>query len=425
LEVFVEPPLKATPVAVPLDQLFLDPNNPRLGLADKPGYADVEALFDAALQNEIIQDLAEDAYDVAGLVDAIVAQGWTPVDNVLAWPHPDDPQRWVVVEGNRRRLALERIRTTLIERERAKLDRMRKRAGSYSADQLDEQEAFVARLQAIVDETASLRVVEVDAATVDELDEKLPRVLAVRHITGTKHWGGYAEDLWLLRRYEDLAKARGGRTPGWDSTLVNHVADEASLSTVMTKRKLRAASWESAFRAEWEADLPDEGEFKPSDHYLFELIAQRPWLQSQLGIGESDHRIPDEGSKALFRWIFKHPRPKTGDLSDNTFYRHENIREWDAMHRYDQKNGTDFAAQFDVEAPDEAPRFAEIEAEWRAHKASRSSQSTVEALIRRLKQLTGDALQHEGLVLKAQLEELRNLADSYIKMIEAVDGAEA
>lgn len=420
----MEPPLKPTPVAVPLDQLFLDPNNPRLGLADKPGYRDVGKLFDSGLQNEIIEDLAEDAYDVTGLVDAIVAQGWTPVDNVLAWPHPDDPERWVVVEGNRRRLALERIRTTIIKREREKLARMKKRAATYSADQIEEQTAFVARLQAIMDETATLRVVEVDAATVDELEDKLPRVLAVRHITGTKHWGGYAEDLWLLGRYEALAKARGTRTHGWDSGLVSQVAEEASLSSIMTKRKLRAASWESAFRAEWEGDLPDDSEFKPTDHYLFELIAQKPWLQSQLGIGESDRSIPDVGSKALFTWIFQHPRPKQGDLSDNTFYRHENIREWDAMHRYDQKNGTDFAALFDVEAPDEAPRFAEIEAEWRAHKASRSSQSTVEALIRRLKQLTGDSLQHEGMVLRAQLEELRKLADSYIKMIDAVDDAD-
>jgi hypothetical protein len=53
-----------------------------------------------------------------------------------------------------------------------------------------------------------LGVVPFNAATVSELEHKLPRVLAVRHITGAKESGNYTEDLWLLNRYHQVF-ARG------------------------------------------------------------------------------------------------------------------------------------------------------------------------------------------------------------------------
>src|SRR3954470_8315895 len=106
-----------------LDQLWPDPNNPRLALAEAPGYADPEKLFDEETRRQIFEDLGDKAYSVDELVDAIVGQGWMPIDNIIVWEHPDGSERHVVVEGNRRRLALERIRTDQLPKERRKLER--------------------------------------------------------------------------------------------------------------------------------------------------------------------------------------------------------------------------------------------------------------------------------------------------------------
>src|SRR5207244_7321305 len=113
-----------------------------------------------------------------------------------------------------------------------------------------------------------------DADSVAELQRKMPRVLAVRHVIGVKVWGNYAEDLWLLKRYEMLFEEQfRGKELFWDNDLVNRVAREASLGRTKAKRKLQAASCYSHFKAEFEDQLPGDEEFATTDYYLFENIA--------------------------------------------------------------------------------------------------------------------------------------------------------
>ena len=48
MEVYLKKPLK-----VRFTSLYLDPNNPRLGREDHPGYAHPKSIFDTKLQNEL------------------------------------------------------------------------------------------------------------------------------------------------------------------------------------------------------------------------------------------------------------------------------------------------------------------------------------------------------------------------------------
>jgi hypothetical protein len=411
-------------ISVPLDKLYPDPNNPRLAIADPPGYEDVDALFDDDIRKQIFQDLGGGTFDVDGLVEAIIGQGWMPIDNIIVWHHPDDGDRYVVVEGNRRRLALERIHTEEMEKARKKLARMQGKRSSYSKKDIADQETLVARLERIVADTELLPVLPIDADSIEDLERKLPRVLAVRHITGAKGWDSWAKDQWLLGRYKQLFADRQGEDVdlAWDAGLIQRVADEASLTAVKTRKQLKSANWFSHFRREWEDDLPDGEEFRDTDYYLFEIIAGKPWIRQQLGIGEDSLTIPEDGENVLFKWVFQHPRTKTGDSNPNVFYRHENIREWERMKRYDDQHGTSFAARFDVENPDDVPTFAEVEADWLAHKARRKPQAVLDELLRRLNDLAAETLANEGRVLRVQLEQLRDQADTFIKMIDAAEG---
>ena len=246
------------PLMVPLDQLWPDPNNPRLAVTDAPGYESAEALFDEEMRGQIFDKLRDDAHTVDDLVAAIVGQGWMPIDNIIVWSHPSDGDRYVVVEGNRRRLALERIRVERLPKERRKLTRMQDKASTYPKNQIADQARIVERLETVVANTESLPVLPIAADSIDDLQEKLPRILAVRHITGAKEWGGYAEDLYLLQRYNHLFEDQHPEASfSWEDALVQRIADEASLTITKAKRKVKAASWFSHFRAEWEEEPPD------------------------------------------------------------------------------------------------------------------------------------------------------------------------
>lgn len=408
------------PKTVPFASIFLDRNNPRLGQPETVGYDDVNELFDARRQPEVETALSG-LYDVDALMSAIIGQGWMPIDNIVVWSHADRPETCIVVEGNTRILALRRIRGALLERERKKLQRLE--AGGtkrYSAEDLREQRELVRRLEQVVADTEALQVVPLAAKTVDELQRKLPRVLAVRHIQGAKVWGNFAQDLWLLRRYAHLFEDKHpDEALHWDADLIKHVADEASLTPPEAKRQLRASSAFSHFRAEFEDRLPEGETFETGDYYLFENIVKKPFLREQFGLGEDDRHLSADGEEVLFEWVFKKPRGRTGEDNDNVFYRHENVLVWDQMKRYDEKNHTAFASRFDVTDPKNVPAMRAVEAEWNAHRARRKPQAVIDELLRRLRELPVETLVSEGEFLRIQLKQLHEQSGKYLKMLDA------
>jgi len=415
--------LRPGQLQVPIEKLYPDPNNPRLALEDKPGYRDPERLFDEDVRQKIFGTLGESAYNVKDLVTAIVGQGWVPMDSIVVWAPNGADGRYVVLEGNRRRLALERLRVEVLPKETRKLERMQAKPQSYDTEQIEDQEEHVAKLREIVDDTEKLAVVEINADTVEELSERLPRVLAVRHITGPQQWGNYAADLWLLERFNFLFRQTHGAEAKrfWDPAIIKQVADEASLSATKTKWQLKSATWFSHFKAEWEEQLPSGEEFKKKDYFLFELIAKKPWVREQLQIGEDAFHIPEEMERTLFEWVFKLPRPGTGDENPNVFFRHQNIRLWDKMKRYDDKNGTGFASRFDPSRPEDAPTMHEVRAEYLSHRASREPHQVINSLLTKLQELKADDLAAQGSAFRVQLQQVRSKADQFLKMIEAAE----
>ena len=408
-------------IQVPIEKLYPDPNNPRLALEDAPGYHDANSLFDNTVRKEILDEIGGAAYGIDDLVEAIVGQGWMLIDNILVWQHPDGPDKYVVAEGNRRIVSLSRIRTAEIDKARRKLARMQAKSSSYSKSDIEAAVDLVRRLEQVIADTNVLTVVPIDATTPDELEHKLPRVLAVRHITGVKVWGNYAEDIWLLNRFTQLFSDTHGEDADlfWDSALIRRIAHEASLGETTTKRQIKAAKWFSHFRAEWEDELPQGESFGRTDYYLFENISRKPWVRQKLGIGEDDLAIPEQAENALFTWLFKESRTKKADTNPNVFYRHENILLWDQINRYDEANGTSFASRFDVENPDEAPTMREVEAEYLMHKASKKPHAVLDDLLRRLSEFSAQQLATEGTFLRGQLEQVRDLSVKFLQMIDA------
>lgn len=408
---------------IPLHDLYLDVNNPRLAPERPPGYEDPAALFDPQVQEEL-ERRAQESFDLDGLEAAMVGQGWMPIDSILVWEHPDEPGKFVVVEGNRR-LATLRLRILpRLRKAQQKLEKMQNGAGKrYAKQDIGDQSDEVAKLERLAGETNPLRVLAVAAPTPQDLDQTLNRILAVRHITGPRDWGNYAEHIWLLRRYEDLFERQfPGAAQRWEPSVIKQVADEASLSPTMTKRHLRAASAFSRFRRDFEDELPAGNEFGSGDYYLFELIARERYAREQFGLSEDVMHLPEDKARVLFDWVFREPRPKKGDDNPNVFYRHENIRVWAQMRKYDDNNKTSFATRFDVEDHLNAPTMHSVEADFHSHKARKTPTYVLEALLTQLNALDAETMMAEGEFLHGQLEELQNRTGKLLAMVAAAEG---
>lgn len=408
--------------AVPFASLYLDLNNPRLGVENPPGYEDPEPLFDEKTQLELTQRIAKGEHDVESLVDAISAHGWMSIDSIVVWQHPKVPGKYLVVEGNRRTTAVRQIRDVHLPRERKKLETAQKNKKAISKADLESQQKKVTQLEEILAATKDLAVVPIDAATVEELMFKLPRVLAVRHITPTRPWGSYEQDLWLLERYRHLFEedpALAGADLRWEQTIIRRVAEDASLSELKTRRQLLACSMFSRFRKDWDSELPDGEAFAPSDYFLFQQIVRTPWLRTQFGIANDTMQMPEDKAAALFRWTFRLERGATADQNANVFYRHENLQKWAAMKTYDDANQTAFAASFDVDHPESAPPFRSVEAKWLHHQAQRAPTDVLEDLVERFNKLPIQTIQDQADKLEPLLNAILERAQLCKDLIDA------
>ena len=404
---------------VPIERIYLDPNNPRVGPETPPGYSDPDALFNEDVQRAL-EEKVRSVYDVATLEDSIMAHGWVPIDSILVWEHPDRPEHYIVVEGNTRTVALRELRGDRLTRERAKLEKLLKTPTRF-AEELRVQEELVQRLESIVASTDRLRVFPVSARTSAELQATLPRLLGVRHISHSKQWGPYATNLYILSLYEKLYRARIPTGPlELVADLVGQVANMVSLGATKTRRNIQAASAFAHFRRDYTDRLPKDEEIGDEDQYFFEQILQNKYPQDQFGFANSLLRLPAESEEALFKWAFSKPRKGTEDDKENVLYKAESIRLWNQMANYDNAKGTTFAKQLNVDAPDEARPIRTIEAEYLQHKTQSSPVDALAGLLKSLHELKVDTLVSQQAHLAPMLEQIAELIQKYRKMMSAI-----
>ena len=413
------------PLTVDFSKIFLDPNNPRIAPEHSSRYEDPDAIFDEELQKDLTARVYK-VYQAGDLEDAIIAQGWVPIDPILVWEHPARPAHYIVVEGNTRMSVLRNIHGPRLEREKKKLERFTK-GGKMPGEEIKEQQRHVEQLESIVNDTKKLTVYPVKASSTAELEEKLPRLLGVRHISHARQWGPYATNLYITSLYERMFRDRHGEDEALrlEHDLVSSVAAMVSLKETKTRRNIQAASAFGHFKRNYEDELPDEEEFSDSDQYFFELILQHKYTQEQFGFTKDRLYLPDESEKALFEWAFSKPR-KSEDKNPNILYKAENIRLWNEMAKYDGENATPFAAQFDVSAPEQATKpMRLVEAEYLHHKARQTPLNTLQSLLEALKELKGETMVTQAEYLEPALQEIVELSERYLRMMRAsADAAE-
>lgn len=253
------------PVAVNLNDLLLDPNNPRFSeLGEELNPVSEGRYADEKVQANTFDKMKSTTFDVGELRDTIKTLGFLPMDRVVVRRWKGNPidgrEKFVVIEGNRRITALKWL-VNLHE------------IGKETFDQ-SQLKNFTELECLLLDES----IAPASATLI------LP---GLRHVSGVKEWGPYqkAKAVHALRS--------SGLSP-------QEAAQSFGLST-------RAAN--SAYRCflSLEQMKGDEefGEYaEPRMYSFFEEVLKRPVMKTWLGWSDESERFTnDDRLREFYSWI--------------------------------------------------------------------------------------------------------------------------
>ncbi len=244
-------------MVVPIDQLVLDPNNPR--------YADIglsrtiprHKVSDEQVQATALARMLDDRFEVGQLKESIEKMGFLRVDRLVVLELPEE-ELYMVVEGNRRLAA---IKSLLGE------------AASGEIDLDGEVEMSLKELPAVL----------IQGGTSDQREEHARHLQGIRHIAGIKQWGPYQQALAVGRMIEE----------GMGVTTV-----KSALGLSTQRVNLLNGVYQGMKQMR---DDPDYSEHVKPEHFShFAEALKQPKIRDWLGWNKDEGRIENDAAKASF-----------------------------------------------------------------------------------------------------------------------------
>ena len=208
---------KLKPKKVDPQKLYLDPNNPRFITRDEDRIA--EKRF---LDPDIIEKTRKrmcgnkDEYNIDVIRKSIETNGWQPVDFIFVRRFMDDAERFVVLEGNRRIVAVK--------------------------DLLDSSDTS----QDLRDQLTSIEVMEITdkidkrrpAKSERELQKKISYLLGVRHHGSLKTWSPFAQAANIYAKYLAIS-GQSDTSFEWSDDTAKRIAQTLSMKPKDVKERVR------------------------------------------------------------------------------------------------------------------------------------------------------------------------------------------
>jgi hypothetical protein len=193
-------------IKVPLQKLLLDPNNPRF-LEDHSDRVAEANYADSGVQMQTAKRMSKENYKLEELKKSILTNGWQPVDRIFVRKLPRLPGHYVVLEGNRRLMALREVQ-----------------------DKLKEE---------VLKQVDPLPVLEV-VGTEDEEESRaqVAYLLGVRHHGSLKKWRPFAQAHNLYQRYLQLGKMTD-ESFRWNESIAAEIGDRLGIEVDEIEERLR------------------------------------------------------------------------------------------------------------------------------------------------------------------------------------------
>jgi hypothetical protein len=199
---------KLEQIKVPLQKLLLDPNNPRF-LEDHAAVVVEKDFADSGVQAKTKDRMQKKAFRVADLKTSIETNGWQPVDKIFVRKLDALPGMYVVLEGNRRVIALR---------------------------ELESEKKLQGELLAAVDPLDVLEVVSADS--VEESRVQVTYLLGVRHHGSLKPWGPFAQAHNIYERYLQEGNMTDA-TFRWNEAVAKKIGERLSVTVKTIGERLR------------------------------------------------------------------------------------------------------------------------------------------------------------------------------------------
>lgn len=197
---------KLNEIQVPLQKLLLDPNNPRF--LEDHGEPVAEADYgDSGVQQKTAGQMSRETYRLAELKKSILTNGWQPVDRIFVRELTQLPGQYVVLEGNRRLMALREVKGRLDKEVQKQVD--------------------------------PLRVLEI-VGTADEEESRaqVAYLLGVRHHGSLKKWRPFAQAHNLYERYLQLGDMTH-KSFQWNEKVAAQIGDRLGIEVDDIRERLR------------------------------------------------------------------------------------------------------------------------------------------------------------------------------------------
>jgi hypothetical protein len=251
-------------MTIPLDNILLDPNNPRFSdLGDDFRVVQTSRFNEDRVQGHTMEKMKADSFHVAELRDTIKELGFLPMDRIVVqkWEFStEEAPKYIVIEGNRRVTALKWL-ISLNETGRE----------SFSTEQLDN--------------FANIDCLLIDKDNAPKAAELI--LPGLRHVSGIREWGPYqkAKAIYELR------------TSGYSA---QEAAQSLGLKTLKANRAYRCyLALESMKQDEEFGECAS-----PKLYSYFEEIIKKPVLRTWLGWSDSNESFENLNNlHEFYSWI--------------------------------------------------------------------------------------------------------------------------
>jgi hypothetical protein len=267
---------------IPLSDLLLDPNNYRF--LDNKDYKPKPKNRYASdkVQNATLRLLAQDKrYQLDELKKSIITNGYVPMERIIVAPYDSQPDKFLVIEGNRRVAALKSL--------------------------LQEHDEGVRELTE--DQITSFSNIPCAILKVEESQRTHAArvIMGIRHITGPREWGAYQQAQLIQQLHNEEGQE------------FSSIADHLGLSTVEVSRRYRAMN---ALKAMENDELYSE-KAEPEYYRLFHELVSLPEVRTRFGWdSETDQFTNIDRAREFFELI----APQTKEATEAKLKSYSDVR---------------------------------------------------------------------------------------------------
>jgi len=252
--------MKLEKIKISIDDLLLDPNNPRFAdISDDALNIDQSKFGDALIQEAAFEKMMNPKFDVLTLANSISTVGFVPVDNIVVSKVSEN--LFYVIEGNRRTSAIK-----------------------YLIKQFNLGLSTLSEV-----EIENLKMIEVLA--VDNMENsnlKIGMIIqGIRNVSGIKEWEAF-QKAQFINQMIDFGKQPGeiSKTIGIPVKEINRYYKTYSVMLQFKTDEEYASKW------------------KPSYFSYFDEILKKPALRNFFEFNEETFRFDNiENIKRFYEWI--------------------------------------------------------------------------------------------------------------------------